>query len=257
MTKLRLFLVTFAFLLMSCRSASDTSQILSGAPVPEGPTDTKGDTQVKGDDANSKALADRVGFAAQDLQRLQDFARQNQEAIIMRTSNPASTPFRGQPGYRAKPHDALLKTARDGAANAGLVVKPENPQGWETDNIKQLMDKGWSFDQSGLLRDPNGAAVYSDYDIQGAYKRNPDGTFSHLNTNDESFLKALNSQVANDQFQHGGNDDYEVDGHKGRLPGADEHYLAVMPDGSSSEITSTADLRKLYENILGVPWPYP
>jgi hypothetical protein len=219
--------------------------------------------------AKVAADAEKVGMETKHVEALVADCAERDRLAVYRKSNPESLKYHGEKAARAKPHEVeVLKTAKAGEKNAGLVVRPKNPNAKELTEIKKLEDAGWTFDEEGRLLDPDKNMIHGDYDMQGVYKEvgtDAQGKpiYEKVDTNSESsyFLEDQNEMITpeRDMHQHGANDSYTKTGPNGekvmgRTPGADETYLVVDKNGTQV-IESTAELQKVYE-ANNIPWPY-
>lgn len=219
--------------------------------------------------AKVAADAEKVGMKTEHVEALVADCAERDRLAVYRKSNPGSLKYHGEKAARAKPHEVeVLKTAKAGEKNAGLVVRPKNPNAKELAEIKKLEDAGWTFDEEGRLLDPDKNMVHGDYDMQGIYKEvgtDAQGKpiYEKVDTNSESsyFLEDQNEMITpeRDMHQHGANDNYTKTGPNGekvmgRTPGADETYLVVDKNGTQV-VESTAELQKVYE-ANNIPWPY-
>jgi uncharacterized Zn-binding protein involved in type VI secretion len=143
--------------------------------------------------------------------------------------NPLPTPEGGV--YKPKPMSVKAKTAKSGPYK-GMVVNEDGTPYVDADNNR----------------------YYSDYDLQGAYKKNPDGSVESVDTNDPEFQKRFNENVSpeEDMVQHGANDNCPE---PGRQPGGEEVYVVVQNDGTILKIQGTGQLQNYYKQ-QGIPWPY-
>jgi hypothetical protein len=231
-----------------------------------------------------------VGMNPRHAERLREFCRERRTLLVIRDMNVESLKFHEREGYASKGKDVKLKTAKPGQPHAGQVVKPSGPEGsWqphERENWQKLNEKGYRFDNDGLLRDPDGNAIHGDYDIQGAYRVNDDGYYDQIVVAGK-FLDQLNQDVCPERamFRHGANDEgtgFKTDG-QGRPiatdPGEgnvmdymtmpdgtmqpimwrktsdDERFLVFHPTGATSVLESAAELKQLYE-ARGLSWLY-
>jgi len=228
----------------------------------------KGDAppKAKQSDAELDKIADDVGMERETLDNLSKRSQATNETIIVRGSNPDSLKYHGKPGHTPKPVDVKLKTAKAPDPDAGLVKKPENPTDDDLKNIADLEKKGYSFDDDGCLKTPEGDRVYGDHDLQGSYVDDPfAGTKHKVNTNDPEYQKGLNEDVCpdgDDMFQHGANDNFKKPdpdnpGQEvmGRQPDKNEKYVVTEPDGSVSQMDNTAELEQYYKDN-NMDWPY-
>jgi hypothetical protein len=214
--------------------------------------------------------AEKVGMKTEHVEALVADCAERDRLAVYRKSNPESLKYHDQLSARAKPHDVeVLKTAKKGQENAGLVVHPARPVTQaEAAEITKLEKEGWKFDTKDRLRDPEGNMIHGDYDMQGVYKEvgtDAQGKpiYEKVDTNSESsyFLEDQNEMITpeRDMHQHGANDNYTKTGPNGekvmgRTPGADETYLVVDKNGTQV-VESTAELQKVYE-ANNIPWPY-
>lgn len=146
----------------------------------------------------------------------------------------------------------------------------------EWENWLSLAAKGWSFDRAGVLRNPQGAAVHGDYDIQGVYRDLDDGFFEQIFA-EAQLVEELNREVApeNPMFQHGANDeggnvmDVETvtmlgsDGRDVAVQRAimwreaepDESFLVFHPSGALDVVNGLPALERFYSR-KGWTWLY-
>jgi hypothetical protein len=157
---------------------------------------------------------------------------------MVRGSNPKSQKYRHDPETVAKPVTEKRHTAKDGP-HEGLVV-----------------------DEHGQPVQIDGKKVHGDYDMQGVYQKQPDGSHKQIDTNEPGYADKMNEDVTPDKpmFQHGANDDYTKkgpDGSKvmGRQPDPGEKYFIAEPDGTTKVAENTAQLSNYYQQ-QGIPWPY-
>jgi RHS repeat-associated protein len=217
-----------------------------------------------------REAAERAGMQPAHVRNLQKLAKEKQQIIVMRSSNPDSLAYHGKDGYRAKPHDVeKLKTAKPPDPRKGLVVEPKPPgpnatakeiadyseQLDEIDILKKSKPP-WTFDSDGHLRDPEGNMIHGDYDMQGVYQTSPGNKPTKVDTNNRKFLTEMNETTPDRKmYQHGANDNYEVDGKMGRQPKSDETYLVIDEAGNTKTINSTAELKEYYGE-RDIAWPY-
>jgi hypothetical protein len=179
-----------------------------------------------------KKLAKRAGMKPEHIEKLALHCQQKGRMVVVRVSNPDALKFQGRAGHLPKPLDVKLKTAKgDKYAEdiKGLVVRPKEPMAqWERENIEYLEKKGYTFDNNGVLRDPNKNVFYGDYDVQSVHRRvqmeNPktgkmEDVYLNELSNPEDGVDAiveLNEGVVgkmdapNRPFQHGAESDYRV-----------------------------------------------
>jgi hypothetical protein len=116
--------------------------------------------------------------------------------------------------------------------------------------------------------------VHGDYDLHGAYKKNPDGSVEHVsfgegNKFDENGIdvsggklrQQLNDKISGgnkDFIQHGGQDDWIPDSNIIPNKPPDPPVTVFFPDGRPPVHLKDADTMKaFYEGEMGVKWPYP
>ncbi len=216
--------------------------------------------------AKAAEAAGATGMGKLDGIRQQEYAKQERVLIIDRASNEASRQYDGKPGYAPKPHEVeTLKTSKEGKT-AGLVVEPENPTPAQEAEIARLKSKGWSFDEDGVLVDPQGNRIHGDYDLQGVYKvsvdENGKKTYTPVDTNDPAFQQDYNDRVTpgRQMVQHGANDNYKVideNGNEvmGRQPSPNERFKITDENGNPRVFESTAEYQQYCEEN-GIPWQY-
>jgi hypothetical protein len=254
--------------LAAAKAAQQEAAALAKAPAVEEAAAAAKAAEAARTSAAAKA-AEKVGMKTEHVEALVENCAERDRVAVYRKSNPESLKYHGKEGYRAKPHEVeVLKTAKAGEKNAGLVVRPKNPNAKELAEIKKLEDAGWTFDDEGRLLDPDKNMIHGDYDMQGVYKEvgtDAQGKpiYEKVDTNSESsyFLEDQNEMITpeRDMHQHGANDNYTKTGPSGeevmgRQPGADETYLVVDKNGPQV-LESTAELQKFYE-ANNIPWPY-
>jgi len=246
-----------------------------------------------GDPASAtQAVARKAGMDTAQLRNLQKHCKDNNRLMVMRAGNEAQIPHIKNPGMSPKPVDCKLNTAKSGP-NKGLVTtgqghkvdpdsgkktskwksKDEGGAGY-SDEYGKMKEKGWKADD-GVIKDPSGKPVHGDYDMQGVYDKNPNGSYGPPKdpsgkpydggTNNKDFQKDINKDLNADPYggpkdknmvQHGANDDFKkADGSAGRTPEPDESYLVVEPDGNSKIINGTDNLHDYYDQN-NIPWPY-
>ncbi|MBD3299263.1 MAG: hypothetical protein GF341_11445, partial [candidate division Zixibacteria bacterium] len=207
----------------------------------------------------SRKTVKKSGMKMQHVKNLQRRCAKKKQLAVIRASNPKSKKWHTKPNTKSKPLDVKLKTQKTGK-NAGLVTKKANVNNPKYDDWHaHAKKKGYDFDDDGVLRSKNGKgdAVYGDYDMQGVYAKQPDGSYKGTPTNDKSFQRGMNEDVTPDRkmFNHGANDDYKVDGKMGRQPDPDESYLVVDENGNAKMIDGTDNLKQEYKD-RGIKWPY-
>lgn len=110
-------------------------------------------------------------------------------------------------------------------------------------------------------------AVHGDYDLHGAYKRNPDGTVDRASfgdgnsTADGSVLRnQLNDAITGgdkDFIQHGAQDDWIPDPKMVPNKPPDPPVTVFLPDGGTVSLKTAEDMKNFYENTMGIKWDYP
>lgn len=212
----------------------------------------------------STLKGESFGVSQKHIEKLTKYASQTQTMIIMREPNPMSMRFHNKPGYQPKPAEVKLKTRPLGKKDAGLVEVPQKPTAEQAAHIEQLLSMGYRITSEGLLKAPNGDLIFSDYDLQGVYRRGGFNTWGKLGEGKE--LQELNATIGEnvDYIQHGANDNY-IKGHKrkgawsipiiGRQPSRHERYLVIKIDGTYERIENTKELREFYRSQR-IPWIY-
>lgn len=211
------------------------------------------------------------GMDPTHLKNLQDLCRYEKKIVVMRTTNPAALAHHGKPNIRAKPKEVKLKSAKEGP-NAGLVTKDANDfskmkkitekQKLELmENEKKLLDSGHYYDEQGVLRDRQGNAYHSDYDMQGVYSTQPPPPHS-VNTNEKTFINKMNREVCPENerglLKHGANDNFKDPNDPtkpGRYPDEDELFTVVDENGNVST-KNLEELKNFYDKAGIKPWPY-
>jgi RHS repeat-associated protein len=233
-------------------------------PAQEGDPDAEQTPRLvahPGDEESVAAVAKAAGMEPEDLANLQQHAQERKDLIIIRDSNEASLQHHDDPMARPKPEDVKMKTD----PQSGLVTDNQN---WDNPEVQQnfrdLRAAGWDFDDNGVLRDPQGRAVYGDHDLQGVYTRDdgsgnydPNAEYRPRTTNLESFQDDINSTTGNrDMFQHGANDDYRPGGEVGRYPRNNESFTVIDESGHATRVGPPTSALKQYYEDRGIPWPY-
>jgi hypothetical protein len=191
---------------------------------------------------------DCTGVDPKHAKGLAAYADKNDLTIVIRFTNVAAMTFQGKPKFRPKPLMVKLKTEKKGA-NCGLVVKPKGKDA-EKKSVKKELDElaaaGWTFDKKGVLVDSEGRATHGDYDMQGVYKHNKDGTVVQVDANNASVRMEINkaldpSRTQQHEFlvQHGANDNLTTGTGSskamGRLPSDLEPGLASCKDAKTKK----------------------
>ncbi len=210
---------------------------------------------------------EKRGMRKRDDRVLSSVARDEGKIILVRNSNAAALDYVGKPGYKAKSPTMKEKT-RQTPPNKGLVAAdPNDPR------FKQFLeDEGLSYDEyckkleadgtytigtpaeGYVLRDQEGAAFYSDYDLHGVY----DGRSPTSSAYTEEFKGKLNEQFNGEIIQHGPHDDWPgaYDEAKGGANyGPQPPVTAYLPDGTSVHLETIADMKRFY-SAHGIPWRY-
>jgi RHS repeat-associated protein len=236
-----------------------------------------------GDAEAAEALAAKGGMDPGHLKNLQKHCADNNRMVIMRAGNDASVPHIRDPNGVPKPKECKLNTAKNGD-NAGKVTTDQSPEKWKPkseggegyqENLDQLKKDDWKV-EDGVVKDPKGNFVHGDYDMQGVYDKNPDGTYGppkksdgtpyEKGTNDPDFQDDMNRSLNDpenydgpkkDMVQHGANDDFKPDGKTpGRNPEPDENYIVVDENGNAELIEGSKNLEEFYGKNEGLDWPY-
>lgn len=196
---------------------------------------------------SAEQAAEECGMNPDHVRNLSERTADNGEMSVIRASNPESLKHQANDDMVAKPVTEKRKTAKDGE-HAGKVV-----------------------DSEGKPVKIDGKEVHGDYDMQGVYKKNEDGTFDKVDTDPTPFVNGMNDDVTPDKpmFQHGANDNYykrDADGNimrddagnpiMGRNPEPDERFLVSDPDGNLRVVDGTENLKKFYDEHPGMDWPY-
>jgi uncharacterized Zn-binding protein involved in type VI secretion len=192
----------------------------------------------------------RRGIPPDEMGRIVDRARTNEELNIIRDPNPDSLPYHGRSTpeggrYLPKPLEEPpphLHTARDGPHRGVIVNEDGTP-----------------------YVDSQGNRYYGDMDLQGVYRRNPEtGEWVSEPTNRRTWQDQYNEDIAPSRtgrdrpVQHGANDNYRPQGEEGpmgRQPNPNETYTVVEPDGTVRRINNSAELQEYYRRN-GIDWPY-
>lgn len=244
-------------------------------------------------------VAKRAGWRMDDLANACAWCKNAvpPKILVARSRNPIALRFEGKAGYRPKPTLINKMKSSKAGQHEGLFVKPtrQDIEEWarkENKNveeyaagvekeIKNLEKNGWTFDEQGVLRDPQKNAIYSDIDYMGIYNV-PEGRAASawggrvLENDDPFFVDWVNELVHGKRKtkQHGNQDRYmkgedvEAMGlsgaadrnlKPGRAPGADEMtdphaFLVVGPDGVPQTM-SWDQLKTLYKQY-GIHNPY-
>ncbi|QQS11369.1 MAG: hypothetical protein IPK81_17535 [Rhodospirillales bacterium] len=243
-------------------------------------------------------VAAKAGWSTEDLARACHWCKFTEppKIVVARKRGKLALKYEGKAGYAPKPMDVKLKSSKR-PPNEGLVVMPteadladiarrEGPESVAKmrKNIKELQEKGYTFDASGALLDPQKRKIYSDVDYMGIYNvpagRQASAWGGTLIDNDDPFFIDWINNLFHGKAkakQHGNQDrldvslfskdkprvadDFakDVNTSPGRLPDADElvdpeGFLLIGPDGIP-RTCSWAEVKDWYRRY-GIPDPY-
>jgi len=195
------------------------------------------------------AIGRAVGMDGEDLGRLAQIAKDDNQLIIVRATNPNSLDHHGDGRAIPKPVTCKLKTDPE----TGMVMQRSNPG--------EPAPPGFHYDREGYLcTNDRGQRLYGDHDLQGVYQRNgetDDDGFHGTNSNDPRAQQRINEAFpGRDMVAHGANDDYRPGGQMGRQPGENERFLVVEPDGTSRVVGPPTSALQDYYDSKGIDWPY-
>lgn len=211
----------------------------------------------------AKPPAER-GMRPRDHHALTKAAQGSGNIIVVRNSNPAAAQYIGKKGYKPKTEKVKCKS-RKTPPNEGLaaadptdpklaadLANKKPPVTYEA--YKKSLEKD-GFEVMGksegyIIRDKQGNAYYSDYDLHGVYK---DKTGKDAYS--ESVRKDLNRRFGEDLVQHGPHDNWEdrLKDTAGRNKGPQGDSTAYLPDGSSVHLATIADMKAFYKKH-GINW---
>lgn len=202
--------------------------------------------------------ANSRGMRKRDNAVFSQMAKGGGKIIIVRNSNAAATQYVGKKGYKPKPEAMKAKT-RKSPPNEGLAAADpgdprfkelmqqdgcSNPREW----VDKKLGKDWTIgtpEQGYVIRDPQGNAYYSDYDLHGVY----DGK-TGANAYSEGFRDGLNRRMGEDMVQHGTHDQW---GSRNNPKAAGDNYgpqppcTAYTPDGKAVHLETVADMKAFYK----------
>ncbi len=202
--------------------------------------------------------AAKRGMRLSDDLVFRKLARKKKLIIIVRDSNPDALDYIGKKGYKPKPETLKAKTARSGKYKGLAVADPSDPRLQEylkTKNMTydqyvntELKGKGYRVDppeKGYVVRDGQGNAFYSDYDLHGVYDAK-----TGQNAYSESLRNELNKDMGGEMIQHGPHDEWPKRNDKneaGPNYGPQPPCTAYGPDGSTYRLETFDDMRAFYE----------
>ncbi|HTS26639.1 MAG TPA: toxin glutamine deamidase domain-containing protein, partial [Bryobacteraceae bacterium] len=211
------------------------------------------------------------GMRPQDMQVFQDAAREHNRWIIVRSTNPESLKYIGEPGFSPKRIDCKANTANvPGHPQAGLVVDPHiHPSAyldpaaaqarWEEMLHNGRLPEGYSVNydphspQYGCLQH-NGQYIHGDYDIYDIIDpHRPTANLSLVTElHGERHMQGpgladlgnhLNDRLGSPMVRHGG--ELQWRDH------SNQHVMVFGPNGERFEREGERQLRALYEERFG------
>lgn len=194
--------------------------------------------------------ADQRGMSPRHDRIFQNYSNTHNLIIIVRDSNRAATEYvhLSQSEYTSKSRALKNCKSAQSGPNKGLVICPPEMfasiEAWRSEII-YLQSQGFTVsgpEESYLVRDAEGRAVFSDIDLQGVYD-----AFTGKPKYVTSIREELNNDFGRKLVRHGPLDDYAKRFEVGiKLP-----LTVYRPRLPSVQVTTLREMRHLY-NFYGI-----
>ncbi len=206
----------------------------------------------------SALAAKERGMRLKDDQTFAAVAREKGLIIIVRNSNKSATRFIGKRGYKPKPMEMKAKTRKKPPFEGLAAADPQDPR------FQQMMDKDgcssprewvdknlgkdWTIDSKErgyVIRDPDGNAFFSDYDLHGVYHER-----TGKNAYTEDLKSLLNEKLNVEMIQHGPHDvwpDRNDPQKAGQNYGPQGDSTAYLPDGTKVHLETIEQMKSFYQ----------
>lgn len=203
------------------------------------------------------------GMRACDDKAFSKMASRKKRIIIPRNGNAESVQYIGKPGYKPKPGRLKCKT-RKTPPNVGLASgDPSDPRLQErlkadgktyqqyVDDLKADGYTVGSAQDGYVVRDAQGNAFYSDYDLHGVYDANTGADLYN-----EALRTEMNADLGEKLILHGPHDQlpsaqggvlHRNKGSTDPLYGPQPPCTAYTPDGKAWHLETFDDMRAFYE----------
>lgn len=195
------------------------------------------------------------GMRIRDDHALSRAAEDSGNIVLVRDSNPAALDYLGKKGYKPKPEKMKVKTRKTDPNKGLAAADPESPdlkellqeKGLTYDEyVKSLKKEGLTVypDEGYIVRDIDGDAFYSDYDLHGVYNFK-----TGKNAYSDGVRDDLNGRFGEELVQHGPHDLWkkrllkEAGVNRGPKP----PVTAYMPDGSKLQLKTIEDMKAFYK----------
>lgn len=176
--------------------------------------------------------------------------------IIVRDSSHYAIDHLGKYKIKAKPEAVKAKT-RKTPPNVGLAAVDPNDGGLKAmlekknmsydEYVTMLEEEGFHVmgkSEGYIIRDNDGYAFTSDYDLHGVYKQG-----SGKDAYSDAFREKMNDYFMDENIQHGPHDkwtDRQDIGHAGVNYGPQPPVTAYLPDGSIVHLQTVAEMKSFY-----------